>query len=204
MISHTGSISCFTGGRSRALRALLAVVVSLSVLLPGAHLMAAADPAPAPEVIVREDRGLYTVTARFEVPQTPHVVLAVLSDYEQIPRFMPDVRTSVVLERTPGGLLVEQEAVSQFLMFSKKIHLLLEVTETADAIRFVDRSGRSFTTYAGAWLTDTRGHGTIVTYELTARPGFDVPEFILKRLLKRDSREMINRLRAEFAARAAR
>jgi hypothetical protein len=44
--------------------------------------------------------------------------------------------------------------------------------------------------------------GTTITYELSARPASDVPEFVLKRLLKRDSGEMITRLRQEFAARA--
>ncbi len=85
------------------------------------------------------------VAASFEVPQAVAVALAVLSDYEQIPRFMPDVRTSVVLERTPDRLLIEQAAVSRFMMFTKKVHLVLEVTEDGDTIRFVDRCGKSFT-----------------------------------------------------------
>jgi len=41
-----------------------------------------------------------------------------------------------------------------------------------------------------------------VTYELSAKPSFDVPEFLLKRLLKRDASQMIERLKAEVAARA--
>jgi ribosome-associated toxin RatA of RatAB toxin-antitoxin module len=161
-------------------------------------------PAPSPEITVREDSGVYSVTARFEVPQSAAVVLAVLSDYEQIPRFMPDVRTSIVRERTPGRMLVEQEAVAQFMMFSKKVHLLLEVSEQPDSLHFVDRCGKSFKGYEGTWRAEQKDGGTIVTYSLKARPGFDVPEFLLKRLLKRDSGEMINRLRTEFAARAPR
>lgn len=191
-------------GRTAARRLLVAAAVSLCVSLPGAHLAATADPAPSPEVTVRESRGIYSVTARFEIPQTAAVALAVLSDYEEIPRFMPNIRTSVVLERSPGRLLVEQEAISQFMMFSKKVHLILEVTEEINALRFVDRSGRSFTSYEGAWRATPKDGGTAITYELTARPAFDVPEFILKRLLKRDSGQMITRLRTEFAARAQR
>ena len=192
------------GRRRCAARLLVAVAVCVSVALPGARAAATADPAPSPEVLVREERGTYRVTARFEVPEAPAVVLAVLSDYEQIPRFMPDVRTSVVRERVPGRLVVEQEAVSKFMMFSKQVHLVLEVNESEGTIRFVDRCGKSFTSYQGAWSAVSKGNGTAVTYELTARPAFDVPEFILKRLLKRDSGQMINRLRSEFAARAAR
>lgn len=196
------TITTHHDGRHRARRQLVAAVVSVCVALPGAHLAATADPAPSPEVSVREERGTYAVTARFEVPQSPEIVLAVLSDYERIPRFMPDVKTSVVLERAPGRLVVEQQAVSKFMMFSKEVHLVLEVTETGHALQFTDRCGKSFKHYKGAWRVEPKGAGTIVTYELSAQPAFEVPEFILKRLLKRDSTTQMNRLRTEFAARA--
>lgn len=189
-------------GRRGARGLLVAVVVTLCASLPGARLAAAADPVPSPQVSVSEARGTYAVTARFEVPQPPDVVLAVLSDYEQIPRFMPEVRTSVVRERSPERMLVEQEAVSKFMLFSKSVHLLLEVTHDADTIRFIDRSAKSFKSYEGTWRVAPRGSGTVVTYELAARPGFEVPEFILKRLLRRDSGQMIKNLRREFEARA--
>jgi hypothetical protein len=45
---------------------------------------------------------------------------------------------------------------------------------------------------------------TEIRYELTADPSFDVPEFILKRVLRRDSRAMIAALQQEMAARAVR
>jgi carbon monoxide dehydrogenase subunit G len=194
--------SVHTGGPARA-RRLVSAAVAL-VLLGGAAAAAANPDPPAPQVSVREERGTYAVTARFEIPQSAAAALAVLSDYEQIPRFMPEVRSSVVVERGEGRTLVQQEAVSRFMMFSKKVHLLLEVTSEPGAIRFVDRCGKSFTSYEGAWRAVTENGRTIVSYELTANPGFDVPEFILKRLLKRDSVQMIERLQREIGARAAR
>ena len=90
------------------------------------------------------------------------------------------------------------------MLFSKKVHLLLDVTEDGQTLRFTDRCGRSFNLYRGAWGATPTDGGAVVTYELIARPAFDVPEFILKRLLKRDAAEMINRLRREIAARAGR
>ncbi|CAN5741966.1 hypothetical protein BH24ACI5_BH24ACI5_26460 [soil metagenome] len=41
----------------------------------------------------------------------------------------------------------------------------------------------------GSWKAVQKAGGTTMTYELTARPGFDVPGFVLKRLLKRDPRK---------------
>jgi ribosome-associated toxin RatA of RatAB toxin-antitoxin module len=165
---------------------------------------ATAEAGPAPTVTVREERGVYAVSARFHVPEPPAVALAVLTDYENIPRFLPDVTSSIVRERSERGALVEQEAVSRMMMFSKTVHLMLEISEERDAIRFRDRCGRSFETYDGAWRVAASGTGSDITYQLTAKPSFDVPEFILKRLLKRDSTRTIARLTAEIAARARR
>lgn len=196
----TPSSSVLTGGPARARRLVTAAVVFAAALCGGP---AAADPG-APQVSVREDRGTYAVTARFEIPESAAAALAVLSDYEQIPKFMPEVQSSVVVGGSGGRTLVQQEAVSRFMMFSKKVHLLLEVTREPGAIRFVDRCGTSFASYEGAWRAVTENGRTIVSYELNAKPGFDVPEFILKRLLKRDSIRMIERLQREIGARAAR
>jgi carbon monoxide dehydrogenase subunit G len=150
-----------------------------------------------------EQRGVYTVVARFTVNQPPSVALAVLTDYEQIPRFMPGVRTSIVRERSAGRATVEQEAISTMMMFSKRVHLVLEIDERPDTLTFRDRCGRSFVRYEGAWRVSAQNGRTALTYELTAEPSFDVPGFLLKRLLRRDSKEMIARLQREIAMRAA-
>ena len=201
---NLSSCNSHPGGRASVRRFLVGAAVTLWIALPGAHLSATAAPGSSPQVSVLEVRGTYSVVARFDVPQDSGAALAVLSDYEQIPRFMPDVRTSVILERTPGRVLIEQEAVSQFLTFSKTVHLVLDVTEDGDTIRFVDRCGTSFTRYQGIWRVTQKDGATSITYELTAQPAFDVPGFVLKRLLKRNALEMIERLRQEIAERAAR
>jgi carbon monoxide dehydrogenase subunit G len=177
---------------------MVLVAATLVVALTGAM----EGTGPAPSVTVREERGVYAVSARFHVAQPPSVVLAVLTDYADIPRFLPDITSSVVRERSDSRTVVEQEAVSRMMMFSKKVHLVLEITEEGSAIRFRDRCGRSFEKYEGAWRVAPSGAGSEITYELSAQPGFDVPEFILKRLLKRDSTRTIERLTAEIAARA--
>ena len=155
------------------------------------------------DLTVREQRGVYTVMARFLVDQPPSVALTVLTDYEQIPRFMPGVRTSIVRERGAGRAVVEQEAVSGMMMFSKRVHLVLEIEEQPDALTFRDRCGRSFVRYEGAWRLSHQDGRTAITYELTAEPSFDVPGFLLKRLLRRDSGQMIAHLRREIAAQGA-
>ena len=181
---------------------LIAAAVSVCVPALGAPLVAPADTDAPADVVVAVERGTYSVTARFDVPEAPQRAMAVLTDYEEIPRFMPGVRTSVILERTSRHVTIEQEATSEYMMFSKNIHLVLEVSEEGDTLRFVDRAHDSFTLYEGTWRVTPKGEGpggSTVTYAVTARPAFDVPGFILKRLLRRDSRQMVESLRREIS-----
>jgi carbon monoxide dehydrogenase subunit G len=166
--------------------------------------MLSADPIAAHRVDVAEAGGVYSVTAAFTVSESPDVVLAVLTDYERIPSYMPDVEISRVLERTAAGARIEQQAVSKFMMFAKRVHLLLDVREDASAVRFRDSCGKSFASYEGSWLISQHDSLTIVDYQLRAKPSFEVPGFVLKRLLRRDAGQLIDRLKVEIAARAVR
>jgi uncharacterized membrane protein len=188
-----------TSRRSASGGRLLTAAAALFVLLLASSAVAEQSPT---NLTVREDHGVYRVAARFLVDQPASVVLAVLTDYEQIPRFMPDVRTSIVRERAIGRTIVEQEAEASVLMFSKRVHLVLEIEEQPDALTFRDRCGRSFLQYEGAWRLSQQDGQTLITYELTAAPAFEVPGWMLKRLMRRDSTRMIEGLKREIDARA--
>jgi ribosome-associated toxin RatA of RatAB toxin-antitoxin module len=188
-----------SGGRSSARRLFVAAATTILI---ASVAPAAATRQDEPLVSVNEEHGVFTVDATFSVPEASAVAFKVLTDYADIPRFMPEVRTSQVLERTDEGAVVEQEAVARFMMFSRRVHLVLEVQESLGTIRFRDRCGKSFSRYEGSWVITENGGTTQVRYELVVNPSFDVPEFLLKRLLKRDARQMIERLRTEIATRA--
>lgn len=198
MFRETGDRRGKAGGRSGG-RRLLAVT---AFILAGAAALPGATAAGSDAVKVSEDRGVYSVAATFTVPQAPSFAWAALTDYAGIARFMPEVVKSDVINRTDDRAIVEQEAIARFLMFSKRVHLVLEVQEERGTIRFRDRCGKSFSRYEGVWSVAEQNGRTRVTYELSAQPSFDVPEFLLKRLLKRDASQMIARLKAEISARA--
>jgi ribosome-associated toxin RatA of RatAB toxin-antitoxin module len=164
--------------------------------------MPTAEPADESQVTVNESAGLYQVAATFVVAEPPAVVRAVLTDFERIPKFMPDMKTSIVLERGEAGTLVEQEAIARFMMFSKRLHLVLRVNEREGTIRFRDECGKSFARYEGLWKVTVQDGRTAIEYQLGAKPKFDVPAFVLTRLMKRDAVAMIQRLQAEIASRA--
>ncbi len=199
MFRNSCRLAAQIGGRSGARR--LVITVALTAF-SAAAVPAMALPPNDPPVTVTEDHGVYTVAATFTVPEASSFALAALTDYAQIPRFMPEVRTSTVLERADDRAVVEQEAVARFMMFSKRVHLVLDVHEHHGTIRFRDRCGESFARYEGVWTIAQREGTTHVSYDLSAQPSFDVPVFLLKRLLKRDASGMIERLKAEIGLRA--
>jgi carbon monoxide dehydrogenase subunit G len=187
------------GGRPGARRGL----AWTAALVFGIGSLAGADQTTDPAPRVREERGIYVVSAEFTVPASAAAALATLTDYENIPRFMPAVKTSTVVKRGEGFAIVEQEAVATFMLFSKRIHLALDVREDSGTVRFTDRCGRSFERYEGAWTVREMNGRTTIAYHLTAKPSFEVPAFLLKRLLKRDALQMIGHLQTEIASRAA-
>jgi ribosome-associated toxin RatA of RatAB toxin-antitoxin module len=173
----------------------------LSLIASGRALSNAA--AEGPRVSVKESNGVFQVAAAFTVPEAPAVTTAVLTDFERIPKFMPDMKSSSVLERGDAGTLVEQEAVARFMMFSKSVYLVLRVVERDGTIRFHDECGKSFARYEGLWRVTAGDGRTAIEYQLAAKPKFDVPAFVLTRLMKRDATQMIERLQAEITRRAA-
>src|SRR5689334_2094924 len=189
------------GGRARARRLLVVLTIVTTTALSA--LVAADDRSgDAPIVAVREQDGLYTITARFSIAEPADLAIAVLTDYEQIPRFMPDVRKSKVLSRNGGHVIVEQEATARLLLFSKDFHLVLAVDEQPLSVHFTDQCGRNFTRYEGVWRVADENGRVAVSYELTAQPTFGVPSFVANRLFKRNATTMIDRVRREISARA--
>jgi ribosome-associated toxin RatA of RatAB toxin-antitoxin module len=195
-VLHRTTGGCFD------IRRLLLLAGAAAVAALGTPALLMAEDAPGAGISVREERGVYTVRATFEVSQPAEIAFAVLTDYEAIPRFMPNISSSVVLERAGARAVVEQEAVSRLMMFSKRVHLVLDIEEGADTLTFTDRCRQSFVRYEGAWRVSEQNGRTLISYELTAQPTFDVPEFVLRRVLKRDSAEMIERLKREIASRS--
>ncbi len=163
----------------------------------------AAAQQPPPAVTVHESGSAYVVEARFDIAAPAAIVRQVLTDYAGIPRFMPDVRTSIVRSRAGNRVVVEQEAESKFLLFSRTVHLMLDVQEDAHVLTFRDLCGRSFTTYHGSWTLSGDGPVTTVVYRLSADPSFKVPGSVIKRLLDRNARQTIDHLRAEAVLRAS-
>jgi hypothetical protein len=158
-----------------------AIVASCGVLLAiaaSADSVRVEDPTKPISVTMKEGRGgVRKLEGRFHASATVETVLDVLTDYQRLPSFVSNIRSSEVLNRENRRSVVEQVMIAKMGPFRKKIFLQLEVFETPTSLTFRDVSGRSFDSYEGSWGVIDQGEFVEVVYELQAKPAFFSPAF---------------------------
>lgn len=152
--------------------------------------------------LTEEGQGVYRLEGGFWVAASSQTAWEVLTDYERIDRFVSSMKASSVKERQEGRILLEQEAFGRVLIFSRKIHVVLEVNEKLMAkIVFEDILHKDFEFYAGSWSLEESSGGCQVRYRLEAKPDFAVPNFIAKSIFKKTARNLLEEVRSEIVKR---
>jgi hypothetical protein len=148
-------------------------------------------------------QGGYSVRGEFDVAAPQALAWAVLSDYGRIGDFVSSVRKSIVLESGPAYALVEQEGSGRVLIFSKRVHVVLHVTEENQrTIVFRDVSGKDFSAYDGQWDIRYECGVTHVSYLLNATLRSRKPGFLVRGSMQSSARELLEQVRAEMMRRA--
>ena len=151
---------------------------------------------------IQNKDGKFSIDGRFSIEADPSVAWDVLTSYEQIPRFVGNLKKSHVQEDLGiYHFLLEQEFEGGFLFFTQRVHVLLDVHEVwYQNIQFIDIKKKDFLIYQGSWsLTTNPPKGLEIGYKLEAKPNFDAPfagDFMnggAKDLLKAVRREILRR-----------
>ncbi|MBI5202998.1 MAG: SRPBCC family protein [Elusimicrobia bacterium] len=167
----------------------------LFLALPGASRAVTLD-------LESPEPGTYTVRGSFDAAATTSAVWSVLTDYDGLSRFVPDLKLSRVRERTADGVLLEQVATGRFLVFHKHVRVLLRCVETpGEKLAFEDSLGADFKLYRGAWTLIPEKGGVHVHYELRATPKGAAPGAIARRAMARGARDLLERVRQEILRR---
>jgi len=146
----------------------------------------------------------YRARGSFIVEAPPAAAWDAIADYEGIPRVAPSVKVSRIVSRDGGRVVVEQEAVASLLFFSKRIHLLLEIEESPPgAITFRDVARREFTSYEGFWTIEESVEGLLVSYGIDVERGFSAPDFLARKLFRRQAESLMRVMRDDILRRAA-
>src|SRR5687768_1432758 len=159
-------------------------------------------------VSVDVERGTdkaYVVDAAFDVDAPATIAWEVLTDYEGIGRFVSSIRQSTVKQRNGGRLLLEQHGVGRAWIISLPLHVVFDVRERDQRVLpFGDVCGKSFTTYEGSWEITPVGSVTRVTYRLRADPNGRQPAMLARSAIGGSVRKLLDEVRLEMLARAAR
>jgi ribosome-associated toxin RatA of RatAB toxin-antitoxin module len=133
---------------------------------------------------------------RIDAPQEE--VWKVLTDYNNLANFIPNMQKSRLQSSDADGpLKLEQVSIWRFLVFKKRIRVLLRVFEHfPDRIAFSQIDG-DFHTYSGAWDIDRVDDAIRLRITLRVRPAFFAPGFFLDRMAKGTAEQALEVIRSE-------
>jgi ribosome-associated toxin RatA of RatAB toxin-antitoxin module len=165
-----------------------------------ASLLVFALPAPAqpasPDVAVKrvsaDGEQVFEVTASGVVKAAPAEVWKVLTDYEGMPEFVPDLEKTKVVSRTGNRAIVEQSGVARFLFLSRTIHLIVQVAEDPISSIDINLVTGDMKVYSCRWeMSALPDGGTRVAYSGKLVPKFYVPGMLGANIIRRDIERMM-------------
>jgi carbon monoxide dehydrogenase subunit G len=119
-----------------------------------------------------------TVFADIDLDVDPNIAWEVLSDYDHLAQFIPDMSVSRVLSRSGDTAVVEQKGEFGFFFFRQPVELRLEIVETPRRTIVARAVGGSFREMSGRYdLVRTDGRLKL-TYAGRFVPSFSLPPFL--------------------------
>jgi ribosome-associated toxin RatA of RatAB toxin-antitoxin module len=136
-----------------------------------------AGPAMAQDISVETSRvgELIMIEAAADLPVSVRAAWDVLTDYDHLADFIPDMKSSRVLSRGSEGVKVEQKGEFSFLFLSRTVDVTLMVTESPP-VRVASRAiAGSFRELSGSYQLEPLAHGMRLRYSGRMIPDFDMP-----------------------------
>ncbi|VTU17004.1 SRPBCC family protein [Variovorax sp. RA8] len=140
-----------------------------------------ASAASADRVSVETDgQGeLITVTASADMQVDPRTVWAVISDYDRLADFIPDMSSSRVIRRDGDQVLIEQTGEFAFLFFRQPVEVRLSVRESPPRRIVAHAVGGNLQSMEGHYAVESLpGNQVRLSYSGRLVPGFQVPAFV--------------------------
>jgi ribosome-associated toxin RatA of RatAB toxin-antitoxin module len=153
----------------------------------------------------RLPQGTRRLAVRLRMDLDPAWLWAVLTDYAELSRFIPNLEISRLLWRRANVVGLEQEGAQTFMGLRFKARVQLELTEDREQQRlsFVMLKG-DFRRFEGAWQIghDNQG-GTTLLYELTVQGCVGMPIALIEQRLRDDLAANLRAVQQEALRRAA-
>jgi len=152
---------------------------------------------PASDVVVKrvnaDGEQVFEVTASGSVKATPEAVWKVLTNYEGMPEFVPDLKKNKVLSRTGNRVIIEQSGVARFLFLSRTIHLVVQAHEEPMTAIDISLVTGDMKVYSCRWqMTALPEGGTRIDYSGKMVPKFYVPGMLGSNIIRGDIERMMS------------
>lgn len=126
------------------------------------------------------------ITAKTVLPYSREQVWQVLTDYECLADFIPNLATSQRLEHPQNGIRLEQIGVQNALFLKFSARVVLDMTEDfLNTIHFEMVEG-DFKAFSGDWRLEPVADGTQLVYSLFIWPKRTMPVIAIEKRLRYD------------------
>lgn len=133
---------------------------------------------------------------------SPKKAWQVLSDYERLHEFVPNLLSSKLLERDGEEAMVEMRGRVGFFIMTRTIHLVLRVVENPFSALDIALVAGDMKLYATHWelapSTLNGVSGTRISYSGRLEPDFFVPPLLGATILRADVKQMLEAVIAEI------
>ena len=147
--------------------------------------------------------GTRRLAVQLRLALDPQWIWAVLTDYDQLSRFIPNLQVSRLLWRRANVVGLEQEGAQTFMGLRFKAKVQLELTEhlAEHRLSFVMTKG-DFRRFEGAWQIGQDTAGTTLLYELTVQGCVGMPIGLIEQRLQEDLAANLRAVQREASRRA--
>jgi uncharacterized membrane protein len=153
-----------------------------------------------PHVVVETRQGILNIEAQINAPRPLDEVRRMMTDYEQIPNYMPNVDSSRVVGRTDSSLWVHQVFKTRLILpwTFRFTHEFVEESPTVLRFKMLEGNLSSFT---GVWRFTPNKDGTQIAYTAAVGHGIRLPGFLMRYIAKRQVNKMMPALVEELERR---
>ena len=132
------------------------------------------------------------ISAKVQIPQPVEQIWKVLTDYEALPDFLPNLAKSRLIEHPNGGIRLEQVGSQRLLNFNFSARVVLDLEECfPKTINFCMVEG-DFKGFSGSWCLEPYSFGeyigTNLSYTIQVWPKLTMPVGIIENRLSKDLR----------------
>ncbi|WP_432380968.1 SRPBCC family protein [Duganella sp. P38] len=180
------------------------VFLLLGVSAPLATAQAARPELPKLEVSVnrvdQDNQHMYEVDATGTVQASLPRVWRILTNYERMTEFVPDMESCKVLSRNGNEVIIEQFGVARFLFMNRTIHLIVRATEQPMSSIDIALISGDMKHYESRWelIPVPETGGTRIVYHGKLLPNFYVPGLIGSKMIRSDIERMMGAVLARL------